>query len=131
MDGWMDGREPITVTRCIERKESCERLYSHSGLEVGGAQQVLKPNAQGTIMCIQAVGPRSAALSLRGARSCLLGSLRSQPNDRSLRSLIMQLVIPKPSGTLLERYISPDTQTHGQEEHTTYCVLNARRLLYR
>ena len=42
--------------------------------------------------CIQAVGPRSAALSLRGARSCLLGSLRSQPNDRSLCSLIVQLV---------------------------------------
>ena len=52
MDGWMDGREPITVTRCIERKESCERLYSHSGLEVGGAQQVLKPNAQETNICI-------------------------------------------------------------------------------
>ena len=32
--------------------------------------------------------------SLRGARSCQLGSLRSQPNDRSLRSLIMQLVTP-------------------------------------
>ena len=48
MDGWMDGREPITVTRCIERKESCERLYSHSGLENGGAQQVLRPNTQET-----------------------------------------------------------------------------------
>ena len=43
MDGWMDGREPITVTRCIERKASCERLYSHSGLEHGGAQHVFKP----------------------------------------------------------------------------------------
>ena len=30
----------------------------------------------------QAVGARSAALSLRGARSCLLGSLRSQPKGR-------------------------------------------------
>ena len=32
--------------------------------------------------------------SLHGARSCLLGSLRPQPNNRSLCSLIMKLVTP-------------------------------------
>ena len=42
----------------------------------------------------RAVGTALRCASLRGARFCQLGSLRSQPNDRSLHSLIMQLVTP-------------------------------------
>ena len=88
--GSWDAEDRATIAAVAKGK-----LKKHVCGDKGGA--LLSISAY---MKLQAVGPRSAALSLRGARSCLLGSLRSQPTDRSLRSLIIQLVTPKPSGTL-------------------------------